>query len=84
VKKSWIKAKRVQQRSLSPPYPLADMATFDGKLAASAPWRAGNSKMARVLERAHASLLGEARLRRGFAGLPIFSRALSWGGSSKP
>jgi hypothetical protein len=37
------------------------MATLSGKLAASAPWRAGNSKMARVLERAHASLLGEGQ-----------------------
>jgi hypothetical protein len=37
------------------------MATLYGKLAASAPWRAGNSKMARVQERAHASLLGEGQ-----------------------
>jgi hypothetical protein len=37
------------------------MATLYGKLAASAPWRAGNSKMARVQERALASLLEEGQ-----------------------
>jgi hypothetical protein len=51
----------LQHRPFSQPYPLADMAILYGKLAASVPWRAGNSKMARVQERAHASLLGEGQ-----------------------
>jgi hypothetical protein len=55
--------------SLSPPYPLADMAILYGKLAASAPWRAGNSKMARVQERALASLLGEGQDEGVFVGM---------------